>query len=256
MPIEVSVKADFSGLERALLDMSKELGQKAAATAVARTAARARLDMREQLPNIFDRPTPFTVNSVRFAADPDARSASLFISEDGPKGTSPATYLRAEIMGGPRRDKRSERALIMAGIMAPDQQMVPGEGAPLDAYGNVRRGALTQILSRINAFGEQGYAANATETTRRRLRRRKLAHRQTGTDYFVGKNRDGRAGAVYQVIGRHNIRPVLIFTDRKAHYGKRFDFVGLAHKSFGMLWPKEMRRAFYETMEALGLKSK
>lgn len=256
MPLEVSVKTDFSGLERALLSMSKELATKAAATAVARTAARARLDMRDRLPEVFDRPTPFTVNSVRFAADPEARSATLFISEDAAKGTPPAKYLAAEIRGGVRRDKRSERALVMRGIMAPDQQTVPGEGAALDGYGNVKRGLLTQLLSRLSAFGEQGYSANVSAKTKRQLRRRKLAAASTGTDFFVGKNRDGRPGAVYRVLGNHSIIPVLVFTDRKAHYRSRLDFVGIANKSFAATWPKEMRRAFYETMEKLGLKAK
>ncbi len=137
--------------------------------------------------------------------------------------------------------------------MEPDQQMVPGEGAPLDAYGNIARGALTRILSRIGAFGEQGYAANATATTRRRLAKAKLAVRSTGTDYFVKRDKGGRPQGVYQLLGGHQVRPVLIFTDRRADYRKRFDFVGLAHKSFGTLWPKEMRRAFYEAMESLGL---
>ena len=254
--IELSIKAEFGALERALLDMSRELKDKAAATAVSRTAARARLELRDRMPEIFNRPTSFTVNSIRYKADPGARSAALFISEDAPKGTAPATYLRAEIMGGARRDKRSERAFIMRGSMAPDQQMMPGEGAPRDAHGNIPRGFITRIMSRIGAFGEQGYAANASATTRRRLAKQKLAHRSSGTDFFVGKNRDGRPGAIYRVIGNHQIRPVLIFADRKAHYRKRFDFEGLAHRSFGMLWPKEMRRAFYETMEALGLKAK
>ncbi len=254
--LEVSVSADFSGLEKALLRMSAELKGKAAATAVSRTAARARLDMRDALPRVFDRPTPFTVNAIRFAADPNAGTARLFISDEAAKGTPPEKFLRAEIEGGARRDKRSERALVMRGIIAPDQQMVPGAGAPLDSYGNIQRGALTRILSRISAFGEQGYAANASAATRRRLKKAKLAVRSTGTDYFVKRDHDGRAQGVFQLVGKGQIRPVLIFTDRRAHYRARFDFVGMAHKSFATLWPKEMRRGFYEAMESLGLKAK
>lgn len=254
--LEVSVRTDFSALERALLDMSKELGTKAATTAVGRTAARARLDMRARLPDVFNHPTPFTVNAVRFAVDPEARCATLYVSEDAAKGTSPAKYLAAEIQGGHRRDKRSERAMIMRGLMEPDQQMVPGAGAPLDAYGNIRRGAMAQIMSRISAFGEQGYSANVTGKTRGKLAKAKRAVRSTGTDYFVARDRAGRPRGVFRLLGRHQITPVLIFTDRRPDYRKRFDFVGLAHKSFGDTWPKEMRRAFYETMEALGLKAK
>ena len=254
--LEIEIKSGLSKLEQDLLKISKTLNEKAANTALSRTVARSRLDMREAMPRIFDRPTPFTVNAIRYSVDPAGRSAALYISEDAPKGTPPARYLRAEIMGGARRDKRSERALVIRGLLAPDQQTVPGEGAPLDQYGNLQRGLLTRVLSRLGAFGEQGYAANASAKTKKRLRRQKLAAASTGTDFFVGKNKDGRPGAVYRVLGNHSIVPVLIFTDRRAHYRARFDFAELASKSFAATWPKEMRRAFHEAMENLGLRSK
>lgn len=254
--LELSIRTDFSGLERALMDMKRELPDIAARTAVARTAALSRAALNQAMPDIFDRPTPMTARAVQFKVDPAARAATLFVRDEASKGTPPSKYLAAEIRGGARRDKRSERALIGRGLMAPDQQMVPGHGAPLDAYGNVPGSAIVRILSRVRAFGEMGFAANASEATKRRLRKLGLATRRSGTDYFVGRNREGRPSAIYQLIGPGNVRPVLIFTDRRARYAKRFDFVGLAHRHFSEKWPVQMRRAFYETMEQMGLKSK
>lgn len=253
---QVAVKPHFSGLERALLDMSRELGKGAPVLAVTRTVALTRRAMRDEMPNIFDRPTPYTVNSVLYKAEKESPRAVLFIQDEGGKGVAPARYLRAEIEGGPRGDKRSERALISRGIMAPDQQMVPSTSARLDRYGNLPKGMMVRVLSRIGAFHEMGFAANAGAETKQRLARQRRAHRSTGTDFFVGANRDGRAGAVYQIVGSHHIRPVLVFTDRRATYKRRFNFIGLAGKSFGEIWPAQMRRAYYETMEKLGLKSK
>lgn len=254
--LSLSIKADFSRLERALLDMSKELAGKTAATAVSRTAARARLDMRDKLQHVFRDPTPFTVNSIRFSADVPNREATLYISEDGAKGTSPAKYLRAEIMGGQRRDKRSERALIDRGMMEPGQQIVPGKGARLDSYGNIPGARIVKILSALSAFGEQGYSANISQARRRKLRKLGMAVKKTGTDYFIGRDKDGRPRAVYHLVGPGDVRPELYFVDRRTTYKPRFDFTGMAHEIFADKWPKEMRRAFYEAMESMGLKAK
>jgi len=254
--LELKVTTDFSALERSLLRMSKELGSKAAATAVARTAARARLDVREALPRVFNQPTPFTMSAVRYRADASAGEATVFISPDGAKGTPPERFLAAEIAGGVRGVKRSERALMMAGMMDPDQRWVPGQGARLDPYGNVAGATLVQILSRVSAFGQHGYAANISKQKKSRYAKLKMAVRSTGTDYFIGKNKDGRPGAVYRLAGPGDVRPVLFFVDREPHYRKRFAFVEMVHKSVTDIWPKEMRRAFYETMEILGLKAR
>lgn len=254
--LEVSIRADFSSLERALMAMKRELPDIAARAAVARTAALSRTAINRAMPDIFDRPTPMTARAVLFKVDPAARAATLFVRDEASKGTAPSQYLAAEIRGGPRRDKRSERALIARGLMEPDQQAVPGRGARLDAFGNIPGSAMVRILSRVKAFGEMGFSANLSEATKRRLRKQGLATRRSGTDYFVGRDREGRPRAIYHLVGPGDVRPVLVFTDRRARYRKRFDFVGLAHRHFAENWPTQMRRAFYETMEKLGLKSK
>ena len=149
-------------------------------------------DVRKKLPSIFDRPIPFTVSSVRYgkATRSDLRSR-VYISDDAPKGLSPRKYLKAEIEGGVRGDKRSERALKAAGLMQSGQQVVPGRGMELDRFGNVPGPTMVRILSRIAAFGQQGYSANASEKTKKKLARAKMAARRGGTDFFVAHAKRG-----------------------------------------------------------------
>jgi hypothetical protein len=88
----------------------------------------------------------------------------------------------------------------------------------------VPSGMVTQILSRISAMGEQGYKGNVSGAAKRKLRKLKLATRKTGTDFFVWRDRDGRARAIMQLLGKGDVEPVLWFTDRTPVYSKRFAF--------------------------------
>src|SRR5258708_2947816 len=136
--IQLSMHNNFHLLEVTMMALSRDLTTKAARVAMTRTAAQARRDVMEQLPTIFDRPTPFTVKSVRFQmGSRDSPDAKVYISDDAAKGLSPRKYLGPEIEGGTRNVKRSERALIARGAMLASQRIVPARGVALDQYGNV-----------------------------------------------------------------------------------------------------------------------
>jgi hypothetical protein len=246
--IKLSITGDLSKLE---ISLQRALGKRlnnAIAVALTRTAAQARQAIRHDLPDIFDRPTPFTVNSIRYTrADPVSLRAAVFISDDAAKGTSPRQYLFSEIEGGARGLKRGERALISKGLMEPDQRTVPGSGMRLNQYGNIPGSRMVQILSSVGALGEQGYQGNATAKTQRRRARAKIAVASTGTNYFIGKSRlDGGPGAVYQLVSRGVVQPVLWFVRRAPRYRARFDFHGLVAEYAERNFPREMLRAMYE----------
>jgi hypothetical protein len=78
-------------------------------------------------------------------------------------GTAPDIYLRRQIIGGERQHKRFERALIrrfpqfgLNTFFVPARQNT----SFLDNYGQLRGGIVTQMLSQLQAFPEQGYRAN------------------------------------------------------------------------------------------------
>ncbi|WP_395371479.1 hypothetical protein [Komagataeibacter diospyri] len=106
-----------------------------------------------------------------------------------PGGTAAYDYLRPEIFGGPRPMKKSEKALRP---IVGDQYWVPGRGAPLDAYGNIQRGEIVRILSRLGLM--QGPLQNMTDRTAKRLARKGLNARGQRSEYFIAREKgNGRA---------------------------------------------------------------
>lgn len=251
----LEIKFDGVAAERGLLKaIGDQKRREVMASALSKVAGLARQRVMDRMGGahghaaIFDRPTPFTVHSIRYhPASGETLQAEVYISDDAAKGISPRKYLRPEIEGGARNVKRSERALIAAGDMLSDQSLVPSRQFPLDRFGNVPGPTMVKILSRIKAFGEVGYAANANKRTTKRLQKLGVTiHKQTGTDYFVAKGHSGRPLGVWQVVSRGEVRPVLIFTDKQPTYRARFPFVDLVMDVFNRYWTVEVVRALTE----------
>ncbi len=192
--IRIDVTTNAAQVARELDATAKRI-QRATVIGLTRTAVQVKAAIRAELPKVFDRPTPWTLNSLfvapaKFAQEvPEAR---VWIKDDtGGKGIAPTQYLLPEIEGGPRNWKRSERALQRAGFLGADEQIVPAAGATLDAWGNVQRGLIVQLLSYFAAFGEQGYRANATDRSRARRAKRGRTEEGfvtiRGVEYFISR---------------------------------------------------------------------
>src|SRR3546814_18055819 len=114
----------------------------------------------------------------------------VFVQDYAGKGTAPEKYLAAEIYGGTRGAKRSERALQMTGAMAAGLYAVPGSGAQRDAYGNMPDSEVRQVLSYLGAENlTAGYAGN--------MRDRKRSPHKVGS-----KKRGKRGCALFVARGR------------------------------------------------------
>ncbi|WP_428484917.1 hypothetical protein [Rhodopila sp.] len=248
------IKVDTDGLlrmEKALIALADKQLATATAKALTRVATGARKDVMGRLDKIFDRPVPFTLNAIRYeAATRDHLQARVFISDDAPKGISPRKYLEAEIAGGNRGMKRSEKALVAMGLMQPDQHIMPAKGMTLDGHGNISASAMTLLLSRIGGFREAGYSANATAKTKKRLARRKMATRRSGTDFFVAQSKQDSAPlGVYQLMGRHNVAPILYFSRKAPSYRPIFPFPKLVEEYAKRKFAIEMIKAVEEEMD-------
>lgn len=246
----IEIRFDGTALERALQKAIGEDARKAAlAQAATRVAGVARKAVVERLPEVFDRPTSYTLHSIRYApATPDRCVASVYISDDANRGLSPRKYLGPEIGGGPRGYKRSERALQIRGIMRPGQYLEPAEGLPLDAHGNVRGSLMLRILSRIGGLTEAGFAANASATTRRKLKKNGPTVKQTGTDYFVANSHadHGLPFGIYRIVGKGRVRPMFIFANKAPDYRARFHFSAMVERIVRSRFAEHMRRALLD----------
>ena len=229
----------------------RQLGRQvqfAQVVALTRTAQDVRAAEQREVDDSFDRPTPFTRNA--FYVKPATRQlpeAAVGIKDDSTSGRGPRRWLEAGIEGGNRQLKGLEKAIRSLGVMDGSQYIVPGRYARLDAYGNVSRGQIVQILSQLRAFtGAESVSRNLVrrdgfnENDDRRLtraeaaRKRAAAFRRAGGQYFaVGPApRGGLRPGIYQrqvasrrLTGAPSPRPraVFIFVDRVS-YEARFAF--------------------------------
>lgn len=249
----MKASAKLLGTDQALAVL-KRLGggamERAMAVALNRTAAQVKAAQVQAMKTSFDRPTKYTLNSLWIegaAASQQAAGtralpingdpyntrlvrsryleAQVGLKDDSAGSGTPATkYLAPQIFGGPRNVKRFEKALQAAGAMPRGWVAIPAAGARLDAYGNLSKGQITQILSQVGVELTAGYNRGIAKTGRKRIN----ALKRAGGQFFValpGKSKLHPGVYQREFIGR-NITPVVIFA-RSASYRPRYDFEGV-----------------------------
>lgn len=219
------------------------------ATAATRTAVAAKAAVVREMPRVLDRPTPYTLGSV-FVRPATAQQlvAEVYVKDDrAGSGTPAVKYLLPQVEGGTRRTKRFEVALRAAGALPAGHFIVPGAGARLDAYGNVSRGQIIQVLSQLRITLTAGYTRNMSLTDKRGAIN---AQRRAGGRFFVLKpgKAGGRAPGIYQreFMGR-NVTPVFLFVPR-VQYRQRLDFDGIVQRVVDTHLPAEVARAVSDSL--------
>ncbi|EFH09400.1 hypothetical protein HMPREF0731_4381 [Pseudoroseomonas cervicalis ATCC 49957] len=132
--IDLHIRTDLPRLEKALLSLSRQMPFVEALTLT--TAAKGAADeVREELPSIFDQPTPFTRNGV--AIQPARRGAPMarvYIRQ------RQAEYLAPQETGGVVQPKAGRRALVVPVEIRRNQ------------YGNMARNALKNLKGKPGVF--------------------------------------------------------------------------------------------------------
>ena len=213
--IVVSVKDDIQALKKRLGAFDSRQIPFVIAKALTNTAQDAKKSLREQLPRVFDRPTPYTLNSLYVAPASKQRLEATVKLKDqaGGKGTPANKYLAPSIFGGVRNVKRVERLMSAKGILPDGMTIAPGSGAKLDSYGNLARSQYGAIISQL---GGQSIAATK--------RKRKQAAR-----FFVPGETSKLTPGVWAREGA-GIKPVVFFVS-VPQYRKQFDFFGDINKT-------------------------
>lgn len=220
MTLEVSIEADLDEAIKYLTSLEREQVPFATALALTRVAKNAQSAVIEEMKDVFDRPTPFTLNStyVKPATKQQLR-AEVGIKGQAVKAVPAIKWLAPQIYGGGRSMKRFEALLQSRGMMPAGLYAVPASGARMDAYGNMSRGQIVAILSALGAARDPLANRPKGKGTRRRRRR--------GGDYFAVVQKTGRLKpGVYERIGfgfGSSVRPVLAFV-HSPYYHKRLPF--------------------------------
>lgn len=217
--MKASISAD--GLDEALDSLKQLQGNgpnRALAQALNNMAKEAVGPLQSEVASVFDRPTPFTTNAFRIDyAKPGSLEAAVSVKDEksgSSKGQAPEDWFAPQVYGGERALKASERMLRSMGILPAGMYAVPGKGARLDAYGNMSRGHIVQLLSGLKAFDRAGSDHNATDS-------RRSARKGHAQAFFVLR-RGNQAIGIAERRGK-SVQVVLVFT-REPSYSPRFDF--------------------------------
>lgn len=218
------MRIKVEGLE-SVLDARRALGQLAdlappvLADALNHTAYQARQALHAEMSSVFDKPTPWTLKSIKvFLAKPNSLEAALWIDDYRvSKDVAPDRWLKAEVFGGPREAKNFEKQLRRQKILPAGLFAVPAAGARIDQYGNMSRGQLTQILSGLAAWNGYSSSANATDSKRSLKKGNAKAFfvmRRGKTPIGIAERRD------------KDLVMVIAFV-KQPHYRTRLDFHGI-----------------------------
>lgn len=235
----------ISGLEEALNDVQRLAGDlpgRAIADALNHTANQVRQALQADMASVFARPTPFTVNALRVLnATPSSLQAAVWVKDEkarNSKGMAPEDWIAPQVYGGARAVKKSEELLRRQGILPPGRFIVPGKGARLDAYGNISRGHLLQILSGLKTLNRDGYTADASA----RWRSFRKGHERA---FFV--LRRGRVPIGIAERRGKRMEVVLAFVSEPS-YTPRLDFHGVAERVATDRLPANLDKALLDAL--------
>lgn len=167
MAIRITADIDTSKVSPLLRRYEQRI-KSATATALTRTAADVRKGWQGQLRTRLDRPTPYTVNAVRYeSASKDSLTSAVIVREDG-NSVAPAEYLGTQQRGGQRNLRKFERALVAGGAMPEGSKVVPARFALVDGYGNISKAQIVSVLRQFGSELSRGYQRVISRNATRR----------------------------------------------------------------------------------------
>lgn len=247
----MKVQINISGLDSVKAAMA-ELPKKAkyaAVKAMNTSMEWAQTSVRKEMRSVFDRPTPWVLNSLRIKYAKPATMAAELAFKDIDSATSARTMVFPHVDGGQRHFKAFEARLGRIGLLPNGYNAVPGAAANLDGNGNMSRGQISQLLNVLGAYTEAGFN-KANINTIKRLAKGNEKKNIYGFVYWVnpvgaGKVKHLQPG-VYQRVRTafgSSLKPILIFV-KQANYKKRLDFYAITRREIDKRFAGEFDKAF------------
>lgn len=225
--VMISISLNSAEIQRELNNVRKQ-AKFATAVALTKTAKSVKEKEQNEMRRVYDRPKPFTVNSV-FIKPASKRQPEPFAIvglKNRTAGTPAAKYLYRTIEGGARALKKSEAKLKGRGILPRGSKIVPGERTRLNRFGNLTK---TQIKAALTAkdHGSKYFVSNGTGRTR---------HLTPGV-----WRRQGRKG--------RKIIPYIVFITN-TQYRKQFKFYDVGNREAERVFDGEFGIAFDRAMRS------
>lgn len=236
----------------------------AAMTAINKTALQAKSEIQTKMKQVFDRPTPWVLNSIGPRRREDFATKTNLSAEvafrDKWQDKTDRTMVSPHVEGGKRHYKAMEARLMRIGMMPAGYNAVPGGAAKLDANGNMSPGQISQLLNVLGAYTEGGFN-KANLNTVKRLTKGNVKKGVYGFTYFVspvGTTGHGKhlQPGVYQRVTTgfgSSLKPILIFV-KQAKYKRRLDFYGIAQATVDRDFLGNFEAAFDDAMRTAFLK--
>jgi hypothetical protein len=221
--MNLTATVDMRNLDRRLSVLRKTEIPSAIRNTLNDLAFDVRGRMVQEIQRVFDRPTPIVQRLPKVEkASKTKLDARLYLTDffGGDTNRRSASYaLIPHMTGQPdiRGRKGLEIRLQRQGRIGPDEWMVPGAGAKLNAYGNVAASEISRMLADIGAYNQ--YAGDASNTKLATLAKRKGAGRYIwlGAGHALQHN---RVRGIYKKVGR-KIIPVMVVITKAPRYSKR-----------------------------------
>lgn len=229
----------------------KQVVAKAGVLASNRAAFAVQSVQKSEIRRRFDRPIPYTLNAVTVIQATDKRPTAEITFKDYLQNPGDRHYLEPNVYGGTRPHKPFERRL--ARLMPQGWFAVPAIGARLDAYGNMSRGQIVQILSVLGGLPTAGAGKGfqGAQTARSKKRNTKPRDYFASTPFFQFSHR-GKAlpFGIYQRLNRgRRVRPVLLFV-RSVTYRARYPFFDISRNAAQRVFPDAFNRAVAQLRQA------
>jgi hypothetical protein len=229
----MQINIDIKGIKDAINKLSNDAAniERATIRGINNTARNCRLELKNTMQEVFDRPTPYTLNSIYVQfANKEKPYAAIFIKDMATKGTAPSKYLDPEIKGGVRHQKAFEKLLQEAGRIK-GKYLLPFK-ATLDRYGNVKASTIQQVLSGLQAQRDGNQNSPSPGKGYKGTRSaRKVPYRYSVVE------RNGKQ-MIFQFSKGHAVP--LFMTADSVSYRKRFDFYMVADKFINANLKKEI----------------
>ena len=251
----INITIKDHGVQR-LFRLAPKVARRAAEYALDQTAYHIWSGISDELPKVFDNPTPFTKRSLKYTKTKNHNMVASVQFREPPRMEE--HYLVPEVEGTVRKHKGFELAL--GGV-----KFIPSDSLNLNKYGNVNIRLIRRLMRVLNRAGSTGRGAIDGDFVylpqgskrgklppgvyqRKAERGRGLNAKTKRTLARPGTYQRGKTKRrISQVVQAKLLKPVLIVGRQQAPTKKRLKFFEIAHQ----IYNQKFETIFYERFNYL-----